>query len=273
MASANHKEEPVRRLHRAHVVAAVAALSLAPFVPAQDLTIISKVTKDGGAPETTTSYMTAERIRMNQGDGREAIVDYKAGQMISIDNNKKTYSVITQKDLDSMAAQMQEKMNSPEMKKMREQIKDLPPEQRRALENMGAGMFEVEKVGTSRKIAGYSCENWTVKMGGFSRSEECLTTELKFPTQPYEMYKRYAETMRSLMASMSMMGVDFDKMTEEFKKMRGYALANRTTVDIMGHRSVTDREVVEIKRAAIPASVFDIPAGYTKVENSMSKGL
>lgn len=251
----------------------VAALLPGAFAAAQDLTIVSKVTRDGGPPETTTSYLSTEHVRTSHGDGREVLLDYKLGQMISIDHKKKTYSVTTQKDLDAWAAKMQEQMNSPEMRKARDAMKDLPPEQRKAMESFGAGLFEVEKVGTSRKIAGYPCENWTISMGKVSRSEECLTTELKFPVQTFEMYKHYMESMRGLMASMNPMGFDSSKMSEQFKKMRGYPLAVNTTVDIMGHKSVTSSEVVEIKRTPIPASAWELPAGYTKVENSFARGL
>ncbi len=262
----------MRFLNRSFVIAAVVSLAGA-FAAAQDLTIVSKVTRDGGAPETTTSYLSSERVRMAHGDGREAMIDYKLGQMISIDNKKKTYSVTTEKDMDEWATKMQERMNSPEMRKAREAMKDLPPEQRKAIAGSGAGMFEVEKAGTSRKIAGYTCENWTIAIGQISRSEECLTTELKFPVQSFDMYKRYMERMRSLMASMGAMGLDVDKMSEQFKKMKGYPLAVTTTVDIMGRKSVTSSEVVEIKRMPIPASAWEIPAGYTKVANSFARGL
>lgn len=268
---AHIKEVPLRFPYRSSAIAATAFLAGA-FAAAQDLTIVSKVTRDGGAPETTMSYLSAEHIRMTHGEGRETIVDYKLGQMISIDHKNKTYSVTTQQDIDAWAAKMQERMNSPEMKKARDAMKDLPPEQRKAIEGFGAGLFEVEKAGTSRRIAGYSCEDWTIKMGGLSRSEECLTTELKFPVQSFDMYKRYMESMRSLMASMGSMGLDFSKTTEQFKKMKGYPLAATTTVDVMGHRSVTSSQVVEIKRTPIPASVWEIPPGYTKVENSFARG-
>jgi Domain of unknown function (DUF4412) len=269
---AHKKEAPLRIPNRSFVIAALVS-SAGAFAAAQDLTIVSRVTHDGGAPETATSYLSSERIRMAHGEGREAMVDYKLGQMISIDHRKKTYSITTQKDIDEFAARMQEQMNSPEMRQAREAMKDLPPEQRKAIEGFGAGLFEVEKVGTSRKIAGYACENWTVTMGKLSRSEECLTTELKFPVQTFDMYKRYMESMRGLMASMSPMGLDFGKMTEQFKKMRGYPLAVTTTTDIMGRKTVTSSEVVEIKRTPIPASAWEIPAGYTKVENSFARGL
>lgn len=259
-------------LNRFGVIAAVVSVGGA-LAAAQDLTIVSKVSRDGGPPETTTSYLSSERMRMAHGEGREAMVDYKLGQMISIDSKKKTYSVMTQKDMDDFATKMHERMDSPEMRKAREAMKDLPPEQRKAIEGFGAGLFEVEKEGTSRKIAGYSCENWTISMGKISRSEECLTSELKFPAQMFDMYKHYMESMRAMMTSMGGMGVDFTKMSEQFKKLKGYPLAVTTTVDIMGHKSVTVSEVVEVKKGSIPASAWEIPADYTKVDSPLARGL
>ena len=254
-------------------------LSIAAFLPlaalasAEDLTIVSKVTRDGSAPETTTSYMTTDKIRMAHGEGRDAIIDYKAAQMISIDHKRKTYSVTTQKEMDEAAAKIEAQMNSPEMQKARDAMKDLPPEQRKAIAAFGDGLVEVEKLGTSRKVAGYSCENWSVKIGGMSRSEECLSTELKFPVQVFAMYKKYMESMRGVMASMGSMGMDFEKMKTELQKLKGYPLAVTTTVDVMGHKSVTQSEVLEVKHGPIPASAFDIPAGYQKVDSPMLKGL
>jgi hypothetical protein len=250
------------------------ALTTAALALAEDLTIVSKVTRDSGAPETVTSYLSSGRARMAQGGGHEILADYQSGEMTSIDNDKKTYSVTTQNDLDAWAAKLKAQMESPEMKKAQEAMKNLPPEQRKMMADFGSGLVNVEKAGTSRTIAGYACENWTITMGQFSRSEECLTTTLQFPAQPFALYKRYAESLRSLMSAMSPMGLDYEKMmSEQFKKLKGYPLAVSTTVDVMGHRSVTESEVVEIKRTPIPASAWQIPAGYTKVESPMRKAL
>ena len=41
----------------------------------------------------------------------------------------------------------------------------------------------------------------------------------------------------------------------------------------MGRRSVVTTEVTTIKYGAIPASAFEIPAGYSKVDNPMMKSL
>jgi hypothetical protein len=219
----------------------LAALAVAAGAPAfgQDLTIVSKVTKDGKPAETATSYLSRDYIRNAQGDGKESIYDLKAGQMTVLDGTKKTYYVITRQDIEQMAAGMKEQMNSPEMKN-----------------------FDVQKIGTTRKIAGYNCENWKITMGQLSKIEECLTSELQFPAQAWEMYKGFAENLKAIRAAMQ-------KMQEKFKTMRGYPLATTTEINIMGHSTTTVSEVTEVKRGPIPASVWEIPAGYTKVDNPM----
>src|SRR5205807_9998594 len=97
---------------------------------------VSKVTRGGGSPETSTSYLSSDRVRMSQPDGHEAILDSKASQMIVLDGNKKTYYIVTKEDMDAVAAMMQEQMNSPEMKKAQEQMKNLPPDTQKSMESM-----------------------------------------------------------------------------------------------------------------------------------------
>jgi Domain of unknown function (DUF4412) len=242
---------------------------------AQDLTIVSKVTRDGGPPQTSISYISSDHVRMSHGDGKEMIVDFKADQTTTLDSAKKTYYVTTRQDLDAFVAKMNEQMNSPEAKKAQEAMKNLPPEQQKKMDAMMGSMFtfDVQKTGTTRKIAGYTCENWKVTIGQFSRSEECLTSELQFPAHAWDMYRGYADSMKTMMSSMGPMAKNMAKMQEQFKQMKGYPLANTTTVDVMGHKSVVVSEVTEVKRGPIPASAWEIPAGYTKVDNPMLKAL
>jgi hypothetical protein len=259
------------------VLRSLAVLVLFVSVPAiaQDLTIVSKVTRDGGPPQTSISYISSDHVRMSHGDGKESIIDFKTGQMTTLDNAKKTYYVTTRQDMDALAAKMNEQMNSPEMKKAQEAMKNLPPDQQKKMDAMMGSMFtfDVHKTGTTRKIAGYTCENWSVNMGQISKTEECLCSELKFPAQAWDMYRGYADSMKSMMAAMGPMAKNMEKMQEQFKQMKGYPLANTTTVDVMGHKSVSSTEVTEVKRGPIPASAWEIPAGYTKVDNPMQKAL
>ena len=87
---------------------------------ADDLTIVSKMTRDGGEPTTATSYLSSDHARMVQPDGQEAILDLKTGQTTVIDGRKKEYFVVTRQDMDQMKAKLEQTMNSPEMLKAQE---------------------------------------------------------------------------------------------------------------------------------------------------------
>ena len=242
---------------------------------AEDLTIVSKVTRDGGTPQTATSYIASDRLRISQPDGNEAILDLKSGDMTVLNGQKKTYYVITQKDMDDMSAMMKEQMNSPEMKAAQEKMKNLPPEVQQRMQGMMGGMMSVsvEKTGTSRTVAGMHCDNWTVSIGQMSKTEECLTTELKFPPQTYDRFKGYMDNMQSMMASMGPMAKNFDSMREQMQKLKGFPISSTTSTNIMGHRSSSTSEVTEVKHGAIPASAWAIPADYTKTDSPMKQAM
>ncbi|PYQ48590.1 MAG: hypothetical protein DMF59_15575, partial [Acidobacteria bacterium] len=239
---------------------------------AQSVTIVSKVTRDDGPPSTTTSYISEDHARWSGGEG-EVIIDAKTGQMITLDNKKKTYYITTRKDVDDLAAKMKEHMNSPEMKRAQEAMKNLPPDQRKQMEAAMGSMFtfDVQKLGNSRKIAGYNCDEWSVTMGQMSKTVECVSTEVKFPPLAWNVYKSFTDSMKSLTTAMGPMAANMEKMQEQFKKMKGFPLASKTTVNVMGRKSVTSSEVTEIKHSPIPASAWDVPAGYTKIDNPMTK--
>ena len=238
---------------------------------ADDLTIVSRVTRNDGPQQTAISYISNDRVRISRGEGREMIVDYKSGQMTTLDNNKKTYYITTRQDMDAMAARMRDQMNSPEVKKAQEAMKKMSPEDQKRMDAAMSGMysFDVHKAGTSRKVAGYTCENWIVKMGQLSTSEECITNDLQLPAQAWTMYKSFADTMKSAMGAMGPMAKGATDMQEQFKKMKGFPLSTTTTVDIMGRKSVSTSEVTEVRKGAIPSSAWEIPSGYKKVDNPM----
>ena len=256
------------------LLASLVCLSAA-AVSAEDITIVSKVTRDGGEPQTATSYISADRLRISQPNGQEAILDLKSGDMTVLDGQKKTYYVITQKDIDDMSASLKEQMNSPEMKKMQEQMKNLPPEMQKKMQSMmGSAMsVSVEKTGTSRTVAGMHCDNWTLTIGQMSKTEECLTSEIKFPPQSYDRFKNYMESLQSMMAAMGPMAKNLDAMRAEMAKLKGFPIASTTSTNIMGRRSSSTSEVTQVKRGAIPASAWTIPADYTKTESPMKQAL
>jgi len=244
---------------------------------ADELTIVSKTTSDKNPqPDTMTSYLGTEHLRMAQPTGMDVMLDYKTGQITMIDNKKKQYSVVTKEDMQALQARLQDAMNSPEMKKAQEQMKNLPPEVQKKMEAMmggGAASVDVQKTGTSRKIAGYNCDNWTMTMGSISRTEQCLTTELQFPAEAWNTYRDFAQSMLQSLGSMAgPMAKGMGQIAEKMKEMKGFPLASATVVSVMGHSTTTTSEVTDIKKGPIPASAWEIPAGYTKVDNPMLAG-
>jgi hypothetical protein len=242
---------------------ALAAGAGAAFAASDDLTIVSKHIKDGKPAGVTTSYLASDHVRMAGGEGHEAIIDLKTGTMTNLDSGKKTYYTVTKEDMKQLQAKMQEQMNTPEMKQAME-----------AMASMGVSInvsVDVKKTGASRKVAGFGCEEWTITMGTMTSIKECVTSELQYPVHAWDTYKEFSEGMKSLMSAMGPMAKSGADLAEKLKAMKGFPVATTTSVDIMGHKSTSETEVTEVRRGAIPASAWEIPPGYTKVENPMLK--
>lgn len=228
-----------------------------------DLTIVSKHTRDGKPGGNTTSYIASDHVRMARDEGNESIIDLKTGVMTVLDGKKKTYYMVTKQDLEQMAAKMKERMDTPEMKQAME-----------AMASMGGGMstqVDVKKTGTSRKIAGYGCEDWTITMGTMSTINECVTSELQYPAQAWHTYKEFSESMKNMTSAFGPMAKSATELAEKLKAMKGFPVATSTAVNVMGHKSTSESEVIEVRKGSIPASAWEIPAGYTKIENPMLK--
>ena len=254
---------------------AVLALAFAASAAAEDLTIVAKVTRDGGAPATATSYLSSDHVRLVMGDGNEMISDLKTGDVTMIDHKKRQYFVVTRQDMDQVKARMQQAMDSPEMKRAQEQMKSLPPDVQKKMQAAMGGLsasVSVQKAGTTRKIAGYSCENWTVAFGTISKSEECLTTELPLPAPVWQSYQDFTTRMRGMTAAMGPMGKMVTELQEKTRDMKGFPLSKTTTASFMGRSTTSTVEVTDVKKGPVPASAWDVPSGYAKVANPLLKG-
>ena len=233
---------------------------------AEDLTIVSQRSHGDAAPTTQTIYFISARMRMANPEGSESIVDYATGDITVIDNKKKEYFVMTRADMEAAAAQakaMQAQMQS--------RMQSLPPEVREKMAGaMGgaADAVKVEKGTGGRTVAGYACENWIVTIGTFSRQETCMTTQLQFPAAAFDGMKALSEGMRGAGGPM---GGGMTGVWDKFKEMKGYPVATTTTTTMMGRSDTTKAEVTEVKKGAVPDSVFQVPAGYKKVDSPTSK--
>ena len=230
---------------------------------ADDLTIVSSHSNNGAPGAKTTSYMASDHVRMASGDGNETLIDLKTGVMTVLQGKKKTYFTVTKQDLEQLKVKMQERMNDPEMKKGMEFMNGMA--------GAVAGSYEVKKTGVTRTVAGYSCEEWTIGMAGFSTTRECLTSALQYPAHAFDAFKEFSQTMQSVMGSFGPMAKAGADLAEKLKAMKGFPVATSTVIEIMGTKRSMESEVVEVRRGDIPASAWELPAGYTRVDNPMLK--
>ena len=215
---------------------------LAMPVAAEDLTIVSSV-KGGKDPMTQTQYLTADRTRTHTGD-QDVIVEIVSGRIVTIDHKKKEYTETTFAEMAAM------------MKKLEADFAKMPGFLQKT---MGGAVKPVtmQKGIAPRKIAGYDCTQYNLAMG------EDMTWSI-WAAPALEVPAKYIESMKSNAAMMGPMGRRFMAMYDEMAKIKGYPLSFATSSKMAGRKMETLIEATEVKKGPIPASVFAIPAGYTK---------
>jgi hypothetical protein len=123
---------------------------------------------------------------------------------------------------------------------------------------MGGGgpmNFTVTKIGPGEQIAGYATEKYSVA-GGPMQMQIWAAPDVKVPAA-------YYDAMKARLRPNPMF--DMTKMYDEFKKINGMSLKTISTMKMMGREMTTTTVVSSVEKGAVPASIFEIPAGYKKV--------
>ena len=239
-----------------------AALLLLPgAAAAADLTVVSKVTAEGPAARsgTQTVYMTPTKFRIAN-EQQDVMVDIATGTMTVIDNAKKQYWEMTRADMEAAGRAMSDQLA---------QMQKTNPEAAKMMENMMGnvtGQASVRKTGTKRTIAGYSCEDYLVTLGEMMKETICATTDVQAPISAAQFYDAQTAIFGS-----SPMAKRLAPLFEEMKKIDGLPLAQEMDTTIAGMHIKSVTEATEVKSGTVPASTFDIPPGYTKVDSPMSQ--
>jgi hypothetical protein len=67
------------------------------------------------------------------------------------------------------------------------------------------------------------------------------------------------------------MGQLFEKLYDELKKIKGFPLSTAVILRTPMSRTQTLDEAVEVKKGPIPASTFQVPAGYKKKKSPFAR--
>lgn len=229
--------------------AAVAAMVLsAAGAGAEDLTIVSKVTVGKGAGRPSTQYISSGKVKTSDGE-RDTIMEFATGRMLMVDHKKKEYFETSQAEMAQFLSQLDAQLQgNPMMEKILGKV----------------GEVTVQKGTGGRKIAGYDTERYTLTMGENLTYDLWVAPALPAPQQ-------YFEASKAPYAMMGPMGKRFEKIFDEMKKIKGFPLATSIDSKMMMFKQQVLTEATEVKKGPIPASAFEVPAGYKKKQSPFAK--
>ncbi|MCX6559318.1 MAG: DUF4412 domain-containing protein [Candidatus Aminicenantes bacterium] len=178
------------------------------------------------------------------GDGRMAMIT--TGQIIIIDMAKKKMLWIT-----------------PASKSYLETALPLDyakimPEQMAAMAGMMQATVTVVPTNEKKKIGQWNCTAYTMNMtvmGMAMPMKVWATTDVPFD------YAKYAGMMAEMAKGQMRLG---DAAVAEMAKIKGFQVASEMNAEIMGAKIHTTSEVLEISQKDAPASIWTVPAGFTK---------
>ena len=221
-------------------ILAAAVLLHALSARAEDLTIVSK-TRFGSKEGTQTVFLSSNRMKTS-GGASASIVDLKTGTMTFVDGEKSSYYVTSIQEMDRYAAEREAQSKKSHYNE----------------EGFGALVEpSAVKTGGSRRIAGHSCVDWTIRMGDGLVFDVCAARDLPAP-------HGYFEARAAAYAGMGPMGRHFRKMFEAMKQTRGYPLLLAMHVKLEGMKQESSTEATEVKAGAIPPKAFEVPADYAR---------
>jgi hypothetical protein len=213
---------------------------------------MTMTTTANGRTTTSTHYFSGNASKAVTGTGADTIVRFDQQKIISIDNQKKTYSEMTFQEMQAMMDQIGKGMGDAAA----------DPEAMAAIKKMMGGgndtPLKVTMQGPGDPIAGYATEKYLVT--GPMDIQIWAAPDLKVPAA-------YYDSMKIRLPSNPIM--DLGKMYDAFKQVNGWPVKYVMTIKMMGRSMVTTNEVTSVQKGAIPPATFDVPAGYQKVAEKM----
>jgi len=161
--------------------------------------------------------------------------------------------------------------------KAKEQIAKLPPEQRAQAEqmmggaNLGGGEHKVDvtDTGKSDTVEGRKCRVWDVTRNGELDEQICVVPFNAVPGKEdlSAVFANFAKIYEEMAKSVPMLA---GAMSNEFTarvKAGGFPVRSR---GYENGKLIDEETLVKVWREeAVPASMFEIPAGYTQKQISM----
>ena len=251
---------------------------------ADGLLLVQKTTS-GGTSRTNQIQIEHTRMRAESseatGGQRVMIFDGTKQVLMMIDTDKKTYSEMTEADVEKIGAQM-----SAATAQLQQAMANMTPEQRAMMESargrMGAAMagmagaaapakIHYRKTGTDT-VGKWKCDKYEGFRGEEKTSEVCTVDPrvLGFAASDFEVTQQMAAFFKKMIPQMAeqMARQAFTVGSAEEQGFSGVPVRQTTTV--AGRQTIS--EITEISRQSFPDSVFQVPAGYQKTDLMGGRG-
>jgi hypothetical protein len=252
-----------------HVVGAIVVLALAAPAYAQGVTMVMRYSTAGGPTTSQQIQMDRTHIRAEtaaNGENMAFVYDGPAKVVRMINLSRKSYTEMDQAQMQKMGQQVNSAMAA-----MQAQLKNLPPEQQKMMQDLMKGRGLAGPAAAperptfmhtgSDKIGQWPCAKYDGYRGAETVAEVCAAepSALGLTAADFEAAKQLAELVKSMMPAAADQ-VSFNGTIED-QGFPGIALRR---VTLRNGKPESTTELSEIRREAIPASAFAAPAGFRR---------
>lgn len=235
-------------------------------------TKLETVSRDLSGGRTTTINTWAQGGMMRvETQSNDSTMIFKDDTIFAISHKDKTYIAMDRESMKRMADQI-----NPALKALQERMKNMSPEQRAQMEKMLGGRIpggmgepekpqEIKRTSRNDKINGYGCTYVEVREGGVLTDEVCVapSSALKGSAEVMAAAKRMTAVMQDMMSSMDAPWLKqmAQKQMQNFEALGGIPVLSRHFDDGKPQNETT---LSNISSEALAATMFEIPAGYSK---------
>jgi hypothetical protein len=232
-----------------------------------EMTTRSIATKNPEGPPQVTLVQDGN-IRASRGDQGGMIV--KGTTIYFLDDKRKSYRQMDKAQMQQMAG----KANAA-MAQMQEKMKNMTPEQRAMMERMMGGqipggmnagkpdVYDTKDTGKSDTVEGRKCQIWQITRNGALIEEVCAVPFSSLPGKENleKSFKEIAEVFADITKGMP----NADAAVKARTNVNGYPVRTRG-YDASGKLRGNETVLTKWAEESLPASTFDIPAGYKQQE-------
>jgi Domain of unknown function (DUF4412) len=236
-----------------------------------------------GQGETSTILVDGNRLRI---EGKQVLIfDGDKKELITVDPEKRAYSIGTESDMKKMGADVKNQMEGAQVE-MRKQMATMPPEQRKQMEEAMKQMGQsgggksgrppkngapekvtYEPLGEKKQVAGQSCDLYRVVRGGHGGTEQTCFIPWSSGTVKKDELKAFDGFAKFMAVLTESMGGSSDEAKGQWS--RELRDAPGLPALILGAPGKTKMKLTSIERGPIDADKFSPPAGYRKSSKPM----